>query len=208
MTPEHDFILVRPEELSGRDRYDLLTSLVVPRPIGWISTRSSDGVANLAPFSYFAALSSSPPLIGVSIGERQGVAKDSLVNIRDTNVFCANVCSEDLLEAMNLTSGEYPNEVDEFAVAGLTPVEGTMVRAPWVAEAPAAMECELVKEVGLGSAPNALVIGEVRCVHLDPSLQRVQDGWAVDPSSLRPVGRLGRDRYFLPREVRVLPRPR
>jgi len=208
MPPSDDFILVHPRDLSERDRYDLLTSLVVPRPIGWISTRSPDGTANLAPFSYFVALSSNPLLVGVSIGERKGAAKDTLANIRDTEVFCANLCSVDLLEAMNLTSGEYSPEVDEFEVAELTPVQGTTVQAPWVGEAPAAMECQLVKEVGLGSAPNTLVIGEVRCVHLDPSFPRIEGGWAVDPASLRPVGRLGRDRYLLPGEVRVLPRPR
>jgi flavin reductase (DIM6/NTAB) family NADH-FMN oxidoreductase RutF len=127
--------------------------------------------------------------------------------MRATGVFCANVCSENLLEVMNITSGEYPPEVDEFAEAGLTPVEGSFVSAPWVREAPASFECEVVEEVALRSAPNTLVVGEVKCVHVDPSLKRIAESWAVDPTSLRPVGRLGRDRYQLPREIRVLPRP-
>jgi flavin reductase (DIM6/NTAB) family NADH-FMN oxidoreductase RutF len=208
MATSRDFVSVRPQELSGRDRYDLLTSLVVPRPIGWISTRSPQGLPNLAPFSYFAALASSPLLVGASIGSRRGEPKDTLRNARETGAFCVNVCSEDLLEAMNLTSGEYPPSVDEFALTGLTPVGGEVVGAPWVGEAPAALECELIREIELGEGPNTLIIGEVKAVHLKTSLQRFPESWAVDPSSLRPVGRLGRDRYLLPGEIRVLPRPR
>jgi flavin reductase (DIM6/NTAB) family NADH-FMN oxidoreductase RutF len=208
MATSKDFVSVRPEELSGMDRYDLLTSLVVPRPIGWISTRSPLGLPNLAPFSYFAALASSPLLVGASIGSRRGEPKDTLRNALETGAFCVNVCSQDLLEAMNLTSGEYPPSVDEFALAGLTPMDGEVVGAPWVGEAPAALECELIKEVELGKAPNTLIIGEVRAVHLKTSLQRLPGSWAVDPASLRPVGRLGRARYFLSGDIRVLPRPR
>ena len=203
-----DFSSVRPENLSGPERYQLLTSLVVPRPIGWISTRSSDRVPNLAPFSYFAALASSPLLVGVSIGLRGGEPKDTLRNIRAVGAFCVNVCSEDLLEAMNVSSGEYPPGVDEFAVAELTALEGAVVDAPFVGEAPAALECELSKEVDLGEAPNVLIIGEVKTVHLSRSIGFLPESWAVDPRSLHPVGRLGMDQYFLPRELKKVPRPR
>nr|MDQ3309251.1 flavin reductase [Gemmatimonadota bacterium] len=95
-------------ELSGRERYQLLTSLVVPRPIAWVSTRSEAGAPNLAPFSYFAALSSSPFLVGISIGTREGEPKDSLRNIRTTGAFCVNVVTEAQLEgsANTLVIGE------------------------------------------------------------------------------------------------------
>jgi flavin reductase (DIM6/NTAB) family NADH-FMN oxidoreductase RutF len=208
MPASTEFFSVRPENLSGQERYELLTSLVVPRPIGWISTRSLDGVPNLAPFSYFAALASSPLLVGASIGARKGQPKDTLRNMRETGAFCVNVCSEDLLEAMNVTSGEYPESVDEFAVAELTALEGEVVGAPFVAEAPAILECEMFKEVKLGEAPNVLIIGEVKAVHLSRSLDLLPGTWAADPRSLRPVGRLGMDRYFLPREIKEVLRPR
>jgi flavin reductase (DIM6/NTAB) family NADH-FMN oxidoreductase RutF len=208
MPDPNDSVLARPDQLSSRDSYDLLTSLVVPRPIGWISTRSEAGVNNLAPFSYFQALASSPPLVGVSIGRRKGQPKDTLRNIRLSKVFCVNLCSVDLLEAMNLTSGEYGEDVDEFSVAGLTAMDSPNISAPMVLEAPASLECEWVKEVELDPAPNVLVIGRVIGVCLSSGLRTVSGGWVVDPESLRPVGRLGRDRYMLPGKVLELPRPR
>jgi flavin reductase (DIM6/NTAB) family NADH-FMN oxidoreductase RutF len=207
MTISKDFRTVRPEALTGRERYGILTSLVVPRPIGWISTHSADGIPNVAPYSFFTALSSTPPLVGASIGSRQGGPKDTLRNIRETGAFCVNVCSEELLEAMNLSSGEYPPAVDEISLVGLTAVMGDVVDAPWVREAPAVLECQFFKEVELGEAPNVFVIGEVKAVHYARSLQLLPGTWAADPASLRPVGRLGADRYFLPGEIRILPRP-
>lgn len=193
--------------LSARERYQLLTSLVVPRPIGWLSTRSAAGVRNLAPFSYFAALSAAPMLVGVSIGHRRGAPKDSLRNVRETGAFCVNVVTEGLLGAMNASSGDHPPEVDEFEVAGLRAAEAALVAAPYVAECPAVLECRLFREVDLGAAPNSLVIGEVVGVRLSPGLALVPGGLRVDPASLRPVGRLGGDLYFLPREIASLPRP-
>lgn len=208
MADSREFVTVRPGDLSGRERYDLLTSVIVPRPIGWISTRSGQGNRNLAPFSFFNALATSPPMVGVSIGFRGDEPKDTLRNIRETGAFCVNVCSEDLLEAMNLTSGEFGPSVDEFQVAGLTPMDGEVVEAAWVAEAPVAMECRLFEEVPLGESKNVLVIGEVLAIHLAPWLERLPESWAVSPESLRPLGRLGRDRYLLSGKVRELPRPK
>ena len=202
------FQTVDPETLTGGQRYQLLTSLVVPRPIGWISTVSPSGVRNLAPYSFFAALSGTPPMVGVSIGARGGEAKDTLNNIRATGSFCVNVVSHSLLEAMNETSAEVGPDVDEFELAGLTPVEGTRVGAPWLSEAPAALECLLSKEVGLAPSANTLVVGEVKAVHLSPALEMVPGSWAIDPNSLLPVGRLGGEAYTLLGEIRKLPRPR
>lgn len=208
MSMNNQFISVRPGDLSGSDRYGLLTSLVVPRPIGWISTRSAGGDPNLAPFSYFAALAGSPPLVGMSIGSRSGGPKDTLVNVRETGSFCVNVCSEDLLAAMNISSGEYPAHVDEFVLSKLTIMEGEEVDAPFVSEAPAVLECVVFKEVGLEPAKNVLVIGEVVCFHISRALGLLPGSWAVDPAALRPVGRLGQDRYLLPRDILELPRPK
>jgi len=198
---------VDPGVVSARERYQLMTSLVVPRPIGWISTWGPDGVANLAPFSYFAAVSVDPMLVCVSIGKRRDAFKDSIVNIRARGAFCVNVVTEPLLEAMNASSASVPPEVDEFELAGLGRAVSERVDAPWVAECPAVLECEVRQEVDLGGAPNALVIAEVVGVRLDPSLAFEEGTMVVLPEQLRPVGRLGGTAYSLTTDLRRIPRP-
>lgn len=198
---------IDPASVSARDRYHLTTSLVVPRPIGWLSTWGPDGVANLAPFSYFGALSVTPMLVGVSIGHRRDGFKDSLVNLRHRGAFCVNVVTEDLLEAMNETSATLPADVDEFVVAGLTRLTSDRVDAPFVGECRAVLECEVRQEVDLGGAPNTLFIGEVVGVRVAEGLDFEPDTLLVLPETLRPVGRLGGSAYTLTREVRRVPRP-
>ncbi len=204
--PEPDTIDTR--DLSGRQRYRLITSLVVPRPIGWISTRSPDGLPNLAPYSYFNALSAGPMLVGASIGTRRDGPKDTLANIQAAGEFAVNLVSERHLEAMVHTAGDWPADVDEFEEAGLTAAECTTIRAPYVADAPAVFECRLFKEVSLGDAPNTLIIGEVVTIHLGPELAVDPETLHVDVESLRPVGRLGLDEYSFLGERRLVPRPR
>lgn len=197
----------RPAELSSRERYQLLTSLVVPRPIGWVSTWNHDGSANLAPFSYFAALAASPLLVGVSVGHRPSGPKDTLVNVRARGAFCVNVVSVDLLEPMNASSADVPPGVDEFALAGVPRAGSRVVDAPYVATAPAVLECRVVREVELEGAPNTLVIARVEGVLLDPELPLLPGTLCVDTAALRPVGRLWGAAYALPGEIRVIPRP-
>jgi flavin reductase (DIM6/NTAB) family NADH-FMN oxidoreductase RutF len=200
-------------ELSGSQRYRLLTSLVVPRPIAWVGTRSLDGTPNLAPFSYFNAVSAAPMLVAVSIGSRRSregegaTDKDTLVNIRETGVFSVSVVAERQLEAMVRTSGEWAPAVDEFREAGLTAAECDSVAAPCVADAPAVLECTLFRLVELGASPNTLVLGEVEAVRLAPELVVDHATGHVDVRSLRPVGRLGLDEYTLLGELRHVPRP-
>ncbi|HEX5727352.1 MAG TPA: flavin reductase family protein [Longimicrobiaceae bacterium] len=194
-------------EIGPRQRYQLLTSLVVPRPIAWVSTRSPAGQANLAPFSYFAAVSATPFLVSVSIGSRGGVAKDSLRNILETGVFCVNMATEGQLAEMNETSGEYGPEVDEFARAGLEMAWAEAVDAPYVASAPAVLECRLFKEVPLEGSPNTLVIGEVLRVQLSDAIPLHPGTLFADTRALRPVGRLWGDHYALVGEIPSLPRP-
>lgn len=206
-TPSSSARTLVAEELDGLARYQLLTSLVVPRPIGWLSSRSADGVPNLAPFSYFNALSSSPLLVGASIGHRRGVPKDSLTNIRDTGAFCVNVVTERHLEAMNASSGDHPPEVDEFRVAGLQAAEARSVNAPYVADCPAVLECALRKVVELDEAPNTLVVGQVLAIRLSEELRWIEGTHFVDTESLRPVGRLWGGAYTLLGKVVLEPRP-
>lgn len=196
-----------PDELDGRTRYQLLTSLVVPRPIGWLGTRSAAGRDNLAPFSYFAALSASPMLVGVSIGHRRTGPKDSLANIRETGEFTVNVVDVDHLEAMNASSASAPPDVDEFELARLEKREAERVGAPYVASVPAVFECRLERAVELGDAPNTLVIGRVVALRVRAGLRRVPRTEFVDTEDLRPVGRLWGPAYLLPGEVVTRPRP-
>ena len=202
----HRHRVIRTEAVGARERYELLTSLVVPRPIGWVSTRGAGGVLNVAPFSFFSAVASSPMLVSLSIGMRGGVAKDSLRNILDEGAFCVNVVTEAQLEVMNRTAASLPPDVDEFAFAGLSVAEAETVDAPYVADCPAVLECALHKHVELGEA-GGLVIGEVKGVRLDSDLPIVEGSTFVDSEGLRPVGRLWGFSYALLGEVRALPRP-
>jgi flavin reductase (DIM6/NTAB) family NADH-FMN oxidoreductase RutF len=185
----------------------LITSLVVPRPIGWISTWDDTGGANLAPYSFFNAISASPMLVAVSIGQRKGELKDTLLNLRRRGEFCMNVVTEPLLEALNATSAEVGPGVDEFELAGLGRAASQLVDAPYVAECPAVFECRVSQEVDLGESPNVLVIGEVVGVRLSGSLPMADGTMIVDSGVLGAVGRMSGAEYMLPREKRILPRP-
>jgi flavin reductase (DIM6/NTAB) family NADH-FMN oxidoreductase RutF len=199
--------LINPRELTPRQRYSLIISLVVPRPVGWISSRSPDGRPNLAPFSFFNAFSATPMLLGASVGRRGGGPKDTLANIRQTGVFAINLVGEKHLEAMVRTSGDWPADVDEFVEAGLTAAECERIDVPYVVDAVAAFECRLFREVDLGASPNALVIGEAVAVHLGQELRVDPDRYHVDIRSLNPIGRLGGAEYALLGEVREIARP-
>lgn len=198
--------VLRSDELTSQERYQLLTSLVVPRPIGWLSTREPGGAPNLAPFSFYTALSSTPMLLGVSVGLRQGKPKDTLANLRRTGAFCVNVVGEAQLEAMNETAGEFDPEVDEARRVGLLLDEGRTVDAPYVRDAPAVLECTLFKEVELGEAPVHFVVGKVEAVHLSEGLRMVPGTRYVESESFGPVGRLYGRAYGMLGEVRFIHR--
>lgn len=179
-------------DLSGRDRYKLLIGLVVPRPIGWVGTIGPTGVPNLAPYSFFNVVAGTPPTVLFSAG-RSVRDKDSYVNARETGEFTLSIVTEEVAEAMIATSGEYGPEVDEFAVAGLTPVTGTVVAAPYVAEAKAALECRVSQIVEVAPSPaNVVVFGEVLRVHAADS---VLDGTRIDPHALKAIGRMAGSGY-------------
>lgn len=177
---------IDPAALPGKEAYHLLTALVVPRPIAWVSTLSVAGVRNVAPHSYFNAMSSNPLIVHFT---STGV-KDSLVNSRETGEFVINVVSRDLTEKMNLTAANFPAEEDEFTWAKLDSAPSITVKPPRVAAAKAAFECRVIhiQELGNGS----MVFGEVQLILIDPGVMR--DG-RVDPELLAPIGRLGGSTY-------------
>jgi flavin reductase (DIM6/NTAB) family NADH-FMN oxidoreductase RutF len=177
--------------------------VVVPRPIAFISTVDAAGKRNLAPFSFFNAISSDPPLVGIAILDRPDDPKDTLRNIRETREFVVNLADEPLLDAMVRTSGEWPASADEFEVAGLESAPSEVVRPPRVASTPVALECRLHQEVPLGSA--FFVVGEILKMHIADSV--LTDG-RVDVTKLRPVARLGGEGYCVVREALQRARPK
>jgi flavin reductase (DIM6/NTAB) family NADH-FMN oxidoreductase RutF len=165
-------------------KHDPLNAIVAPRPIGWISTISTAGVRNLAPYSFFNAFNYRPPIIGFS----STAWKDSVRNIEETGQFVWNLATRPLAQAVNATSATVPHDVDEFDLAGLTAAPSTRVAPPRVAESPVAFECRLTQLIRLADAEGApvdawLTLGEVVMVHIDQALlvDGVYDTVAAEP---------------------------
>ncbi len=192
-------------DLESRDRYKLLTGLVVPRPIGWIGTRRGNGSFNLAPFSFFNVVAANPPTVLFSGGRHPDRPKDSVALAEETGEFTVNIVSEDVAAAMSVTSGSFGVDEDEFAIAGLTAVVGNMVDAPMVAEAPANLECKVVEVIHLGEeGQSRLVIGEVLAIHVR---EDALDGTRIDTDVIRAIGRLAGNAYITSRERFEITRP-
>ena len=195
-------MILDPGTVPPGDFYRFMISVVVPRPIAFVSTVSPEGQLNVAPFSYFNAITNQPPLLGLSINRRKGSPKDTLRNIEQTGEFVVNTVDESLGARMVQTSGDWPEDVDEFALTGLTPVASDLIKPPRVGESPVSMECRLHRVIELGSA--FFVVGEIVRAHVKDDV--LADG-RVDIGKLRPLGRLGGDGYSVVRDVIHLPRP-
>ena len=196
-------MILDPSAVSPGDLYRFMISVVVPRPIAFVSTVGRDGRFNVAPFSYYNAITNRPPLLGISINRREGVPKDTLRNIEQTEEFVVNSVDEPLAAQMVLSSGDWPDDVDEFALTALTPVPSDLIKPPRVGESPVSMECRLHRLIELGST--SFVIGEILRAHVRDSV--LTDG-RVDIAKLRPLGRLGGDGYSVVRDVIHMPRPK
>lgn len=178
---------------------DPFMALVSPRPIGWISTLDANGVVNLAPYSFFNAVSTNPHFVMFSSGGR----KDSQRNAEETGEFVCSLATYDLREAMNRTSTHVEPHVDEMVLAGLSPAQSTMVAPPRVAESPVAFECKYWRTIDLpgtdgGPGNHAIVLGQVVGIHIDDAA--LVDG-RVDVTKLRPIARLGYRDYAVIDEV-------
>lgn len=182
-------------------------AIVTPRPIGWISTRGSDGADNLAPYSFFNAVAYTPPQVmfsSTSGKDDRTFGKDSTENIRDTGVFCVNIVEYAARDAMNKTSATLPAGADEFANAGIEKAECSVIPCARVANAPAALECRVTQIVDLEGETNKLVLGEVIGVHMRDDCMK--DGM-FDVTAFNPLTRLGYRDYSVIREVFSLTRP-
>jgi flavin reductase (DIM6/NTAB) family NADH-FMN oxidoreductase RutF len=196
----------RPEDGHGLP-HNPFNAIVTPRPIGWIATRGADGSENLAPYSFFNAVAYVPPQVMFASTsakpDREGT-KDSVANIRETDVFCVNIVEYAMRDAMNLTSGPWPREVDEFAKAGIAREECRTIPCSRVANAPASLECRVVQIVQLPGEANFVVFGEVTGVHLRDDC--IRDG-VFDVLAFNPLTRMGYRDYSVIREKFSLKRP-
>ncbi len=201
-------MILDPAQMSVRERYFLMIGAIVPRPIAFVSTASAAGVPNVAPMSFFNGVSSTPPIVSVSLASRRGEKKDTLRNIEETGEFVVNVVDEALAEKMNLASGDYPPEGNEFDIAGLAAVPSDLVRPPRVGESPIALECRLVRTIDVGEPPHrtALVLGEIVRIHARDDL--VLKDFHVDPEKLRAIGKMGGPLYCRTRDRFAMERPK
>jgi len=202
-----------PHVIDSTAMYKLLIGSVVPRPIAWVSSVDADGVRNLAPFSYFMAITHDPPTVAFSSGPRGadvggGVRgkKDTLHNVEVTREFVVNVVDDALAEAMNVTSGDYAADVDEFTKAGLEAASSVTVRAPRVAAAPVSMECRLAQIIPVGNLPHHLIVGEIVHMHVRDDVYDPATG-RLDMHRLKPVGRLAGHLYTHVHDIFELKRP-
>lgn len=202
-------MVIDPAAAGTQNIYKLMIGIIVPRPIAFVSTMSADGVRNLAPFSFFTAVSANPPVIAFApmVRGSDGQQKDTLRNIEETREFVVNIVSEEFAEQMNLCSGEYPPEVDEFELSALTPVASDLVKPPRVAESKAQMECRVVQVVHVSPKPlgGSIVLGEVVRFHVSDA---VIDGYRVDPDLLNAIGRMGGPTYVRTGDRFNLERPK
>jgi flavin reductase (DIM6/NTAB) family NADH-FMN oxidoreductase RutF len=202
-----------PARESVQNIYKLMIGTIVPRPIAFVSSLDEHGVRNLAPFSYFTAVSADPPVVLFCPSVRRDdpqrglvAHKDTLLNVIATREFVINVVTEAIVEKMNLTSAQVPPEVDEFELAGLTPLPSELVKPPRVAESPVQMECRLRQIVEVSDRPTggSIVLGEVLRFHVREDLV---ENFRVDPEKLAAVGRMGGPTYVRTRDRFDLKRP-
>jgi flavin reductase (DIM6/NTAB) family NADH-FMN oxidoreductase RutF len=214
---ESTMLTLHPADCELRQIYKLMTGIIVPRPIALVSTMDRSGVANLAPFSAFCPAGSNPPAVLFCPGLRAGseimpdlhpdLRKDTLRNVEETGEFVVNVVSEAIAAAVNATAAEVAPEVDEFHLAGLTPLPSEAVRPPRVAESPAQMECRLLQVIYVSREPGAgvIVLGQVVRFHVRKNLF---ENFRIDPEGLDAVGRMAGNTWVRTHDRIEFVRPR
>jgi len=186
-----------PESLSTRDMYLWLVQVITPRPIAWVSTMSRDGVANLAPFSFFNGVGANPPTVMFCpANNRDGGPKDTLANIQQTGEFAVNLVSFGDASAMNNSAAEYAANEDEFDLSAVRKLPCDKIAPPRVADAPVALECELHTAMQIGTGPGGanLVIGRIVAMHIEDRV--LDDSGKVDPAKFDLIGRMGGSHYI------------
>ena len=186
------FATLRIDDMDQATRYRMVTSCTVPRPIAWVTTQSAAGVVNAAPFSSYNYIAHSPPMVAINMGSRAGARKDTARNMIETKEFVINVPTEETLDLMHQTAGEYDADVSETDLLNIPLMPSELVKPPRIAISPIHMECRLTQVLALGTGHNTLYIGEIVAFHLRDD---IFDGQRVDFSRLKPVARMGGPYY-------------
>jgi flavin reductase (DIM6/NTAB) family NADH-FMN oxidoreductase RutF len=181
-----------PSELGAEQAYRLITGIVVPRPIAWVSTLSSLGVVNLAPFSAFTFVSPKPPMLAISVGRKAGVYKDTAHNILSTEEFVVHIADTALMSAVHDSSAEFPADVSEVEQLGLATLSCEKIEVPRIAAAPIAMECRFRQCIEFGETRSRLLVGEVVVFHIRDDL--LKNG-KIETEALDPIARIAGPRY-------------
>jgi len=199
-------MIIDPSTIPAQTMYRVLIGSVVPRPIAFVSTMSEAGVLNVAPFSFFNAFCADPPVVGFGPVWRKP-AKDTITNIRAMREFVVNIVGEDIAEAMNVCSAEFPPDVDEFQQSNLTPVPSVVVKPPRVKESKINMECSLLQIVDFSEKPHggSLVLGQIVRLHVDDEI--IDESYKIDADKLRAIGRMGGPEYTRTRDRFIMLRP-
>lgn len=188
--------IITPGTLPTKDLHQFMIGAVAPRPIAFVSTVDENGNDNLAPYSFFNAFSSNPPIVVFSSNRRvsNNTTKDTLHNVEVNKELVVNMVSYSIVRQMSISSAEYPTEVDEFLKSGLTKAQASLVKPKLVAESPVNMECRVREIIALGDQGGAghLIICDVLCLHID---ENVLDGDRIDPHKIDLMGRMGRTYY-------------
>ena len=180
-----------PEDLDQRAIYKLLTGAIIPRPIGWISSISEDGMPNLAPFSFFNVVGDDPPHVLFSTSHANNHKKDTLNNVLTTKQFVVNMVTEEIVEQMNITGQNVPHDVNEFELADLTPIDSVKIKPPRVLESPVSFECELVHHYTLENhkfGGGTIIIGKIVMFHFNDEV--LLENHKINLENYKPVSRL------------------
>jgi flavin reductase (DIM6/NTAB) family NADH-FMN oxidoreductase RutF len=195
-------------EMKRLDRYKLMTSTIVPRPIGFVTSLSKDGIVNAAPFSFFNGMASEPPTLVLGLETYADIApvKDTGDNIRDTGEFVVALVNEDIADQMNLASSAFPPEINELEEVGLTAIPATDVAPPLIAEAPVNFECRRITALEM-SGGSKIIIGEILRMHVKDEFVDMEKLY-VDTPALKLIGRMhGTGWYARTSDLYELKRP-
>lgn len=178
--------------LGPQQVYKLITGIVVPRPIAWVTTLSANGGVNLAPFSAFTFVSQKPPMVGINVGRKAGRRKDTAVNIHAMQEFVVNIADETMIEPVHLSAIEHEPEVSEVEVLGLATEPSRALRTPRLAAAPISLECKLHRVIEFGDTGSEFIVGEIVVFHIRDALYA---NGKIDTALLRPICRIAGPKY-------------
>ncbi|MFB5189893.1 flavin reductase family protein [Alicyclobacillus fastidiosus] len=200
-------LALNPDDMSPRDNYKFLIGSIIPRPVAFVTTKAEDGTLNAAPFSYFNIVSSTPPMISVSVQRQNGVQKDTARNAAFAKQFVVHICDQENVQKVNATAASLAPSESEIALVGMTPVTSTVVEVPGVREAKIRMECVLEHALALGgSTPSCdLLIGRIVQYHVEESLY---EHGRISARGLNPVARLAGNDYATLGDIFTVARPK